>query len=175
MQDQLQQHIESLASRVKLLILDFDGVLTSNTVYVLETGIEAVRCWRGDGIGLTAIKKLGIKVSVLSKETNPVVTKRCEKLKIDCTQACDDKEAAIYKLIASENINLDEVAYIGNDTNDIPALKMVGLPIVVADSHQAVMKYAKYITQAKGGCGAVREVCDVLTNIYTKSEAACSQ
>ncbi len=151
-----------LASQIKLLLLDFDGVLTSNTVYVLEDGRESVRCWRGDGIGIFNLKKLGIKVCVVSKETNLVVAARCKKLQIDCIQSCDDKESAVKKLAMDEGVPLSQISFVGNDINDIPALKIIGLPIIVADAHKEVFGFQKYVTKVPGGHGAVREVCDLI-------------
>ena len=147
-------------ARVRLLVLDFDGVLTDNTVTVDGQGIESVTCWRGDGIGTAALEAEGVPVLVLSKERDPVVRVRCDKLGLECHQGVDDKAPALAALLAERGLDAADVAYVGNDVNDLGPLGMVGLPIVVADAHPSVLGAAAYVTTAPGGRGAVREVCD---------------
>lgn len=147
-------------ARIRLLVLDFDGVLTDNTVTVTSDGVESVTCWRGDGIGTAALGAAGVPVVVLSKERNPVVRVRCDKLGLECHQGVDDKASALLALLAERGIAPADTAYVGNDTNDLGPLGLVGLPIVVADAHPDMLASAAYITTAPGGRGAVREVCD---------------
>jgi len=157
-----------LATRVRairLVAFDFDGVFTDNSVLVLEDGREAVRCWRGDGIGLRRLEQAGIRTLIISTEKNPVVSARAEKLKIGCRQGCDDKVAALGQVAAEMGISLREVAFVGNDINDLPSLSRVGVPIVVADAHERVVPCAIYRTRACGGQGAVREVCDLIVRL----------
>ena len=146
--------------RVRALILDFDGVLTDNTVTVTSDGIESVTCWRGDGIGTAAVQSAGIPVVVLSKERDSVVAVRCHKLGLPYHQGVDDKLPRLIEILADIGVDADEAAYVGNDTNDLECLDHVGMPIVVADAHPATFAAARYVTQASGGRGAVREVCD---------------
>jgi 3-deoxy-D-manno-octulosonate 8-phosphate phosphatase (KDO 8-P phosphatase) len=146
---------------IRLVAFDFDGVFTDNLVYVFEDGSEAVRCFRGDGIGLRKLERLGIATVIISAETNPVVSARSRKLGIRCVQACGDKRAALETLLQEMNLSLAQVAFVGNDINDLPCLACVGLPIVVQDAHLDVIPYAQYQTRACGGHGAVREVCDL--------------
>ena len=153
--------LEELIQRVRLIAFDFDGVFTDNMVYVLENGTEAVRCWRGDGIGLQKLKKLGIETVIISTEANPVVSARARKLKIRCVQDCRDKRAVLEKIAHEQAATLSEVAFVGNDINDLPCLDYVALPIVVRDAHPDVIPVARYQTKAPGGAGAVREVCDL--------------
>ena len=102
-------------SVVKLLVLDFDGVLTDNRVIVQQDGTESVSCSRGDGLGIELLKKTGMDIVVISKEKNPVVTARCRKLGIECIQACDDKLTSLKQGAASRNLKPTEIAYVGND------------------------------------------------------------
>jgi N-acylneuraminate cytidylyltransferase len=97
-------------SCIKLLVLDFDGVLTDNRVLVSEDGIEAVLCDRSDGLGLERLKRSGIEVIVLSKEKNPVVAARCRKLGIECIQGCDDKLEALKKRAEGGNLKPEKAA-----------------------------------------------------------------
>jgi YrbI family 3-deoxy-D-manno-octulosonate 8-phosphate phosphatase len=152
--------VETAFERARLLVLDFDGVLTDNTVTVTSEGVESVTCWRGDGIGIEALVAHGVPVLVLSKERDPVVQQRCDKLGVPCHQGIDDKTSTLLALITEFGLSSVDVAYVGNDTNDLGPLRLVGLPIAVADAHPEVVEVAKYVTSASGGRGAVREVCD---------------
>jgi 3-deoxy-D-manno-octulosonate 8-phosphate phosphatase (KDO 8-P phosphatase) len=145
-----------------MLVLDFDGVLTDNRVWVNERGEESVACWRSDGLGISAVQRLGIYVCIISTETNPVVSARASKLKLPVTQSCENKLEQLNAIAEAENLPLASVAYVGNDVNDLDCLKAVGLPIVVRDAHKAVWDSAVYRTEACGGRGAVREVCDLI-------------
>ena len=153
--------MKDLLSKIRLVAFDFDGVFTDNMVYVLEDGTEAVRCFRSDGIGLHKLKKLGIETVIISTEANPVVSARARKLKIRCIQDCQDKRAVLENIAHEKRITLSEVAFVGNDINDLPCLKCVALPIVVQDAHQDVVSIALYQTKCPGGHGAVREICDL--------------
>lgn len=150
---------------IRLIAFDFDGVFTDNAVFVFEDGREAVRCVRSDGIGLRKLDKLGIASMIISTEANPVVTARSQKLKIRCRQNCDDKRVVLDEVIAEMSLTLEQVAFVGNDVNDLPCLTVVGLPIVVADAHPDVLGTAKYCTQTRGGYGAVREICDLFERV----------
>ena len=147
---------------VRLVVFDFDGVFTDNTVYVSQDGTESVRCWRGDGLGLTRLRQAGVETVILSTETNPVVAARSRKLSIRAVQGCDDKLTALRALARELGVELDQVAYVGNDVNDLECLQAVGLPIVVQDAHADVQALARIRTTMPGGRGAVREVCDLL-------------
>jgi YrbI family 3-deoxy-D-manno-octulosonate 8-phosphate phosphatase len=163
--------IEPLIRRIRLVAFDFDGVFTDNMVYVFENGTEAVRCTRGDGIGLQKLRQIGIDTVIISTEANPVVSARARKLKIDCVQNCEDKRGVLEERIAKMGISLNQVAFVGNDINDLTCLTCVGLPIVVKDAHPEVIPVARYQTQNPGGHGAVREVCDLIAETLNKKNA----
>jgi YrbI family 3-deoxy-D-manno-octulosonate 8-phosphate phosphatase len=159
---------ESLAA-IRLVAFDFDGVFTDNTVLVLEDGREAVRCWRSDGLGLSKLPALGVATIVISTERNPVVSARCKKLGLRCLQDCADKRATLQQVMAEAGLVPAQVAYAGNDINDIGCLQLAGLPIVVADAHPDVVPLARYQTRTPGGRGAVREICDLIAAARSKS------
>lgn len=148
--------------QLRLVVFDFDGVFTDNSVWVFDDGREAVRCTRADGIGLSKLKALGVETAIISTEKNPVVGHRARKLGIRCIQACDDKRAAIIDLAGELSIPLPYVAFVGNDLNDLPACEVAGFPIAVADAHPDMAGTALWRTQRSGGHGAVREICDVI-------------
>lgn len=155
--------IDLLAS-VRLIAFDFDGVFTDNTVYVTQDGIESVRCWRSDGLGLSRLRSAGVQAFIISTETNPVVCTRARKLKIPCKQGIEDKAAGILQVCFELDIPPEQTMFLGNDINDIPAFKSVGFPVAVADAYQEIYPYVLYRTQRPGGMGAVREVCDLVYN-----------
>jgi len=160
--------LAQLIRTIRLVAFDFDGVFTDNMVYVFEDGREAVRCTRSDGLGLSKLKSLGVAAVIISTETNPVVGARSRKLAIRCVQGCADKRAALDGLAADSGISLAQVAFVGNDINDLPCLTSVGLPIVVRDAHPDVVPHAYYQTKTPGGRGAVREVCDLFESVLTR-------
>lgn len=155
-------------SQIRLFVLDFDGVMTNNRVQVDQDGNEAVWCHRGDGLGIAQLKNGSIEMLVLSTEKNPVVDARCRKLGIECIQACDDKLAALQKAVQLRGLSPQEVAYIGNDVNDLGCLRWVGVPIAVADAVHAIRSAACWVTSRPGGFGAVREVTDWLLTAREK-------
>ncbi|MGH7242245.1 MAG: glycosyltransferase [Phycisphaerales bacterium] len=153
-------------SEIRLLVCDFDGVFTDNRVLTTQDGSEAVFCSRGDGMGLEMLRKSGMSIFVLSKEVNPVVAARCKKLKLECMQGIDDKLPALQKLAKDRGISAREIAYVGNDTNDLGPLSWVGLPVLVADVHADVLprlnRADALVLAHDGGKGALREFCDLL-------------
>jgi 3-deoxy-D-manno-octulosonate 8-phosphate phosphatase (KDO 8-P phosphatase) len=164
---ELSQKMKELIRKIRLIAFDFDGVFTDNMVYVMEDGTEAVRCDRSDGIGLQKLRQLGIEMIIISTEANPVVSARAQKLKIRCVQNCQDKRTVLEKIAQDQGIGLTEVAFVGNDINDLPCLECVALPMVVQDAHQDVVSTALYQTKNPGGHGAVREVCDLFERVLT--------
>lgn len=145
---------------VRMVVFDFDGVMTDNRVYVLEDGREAVVCSRGDGMGLVLLREQGTSVFVISKERNPVVTARCNKLKIPCYQGVDEKATLFQRLVAEQGLSMDEVIFVGNDVNDVACMQLARWGVAVADAHPAALAVADLILEKPGGHGAVRELCD---------------
>jgi len=146
---------------IRLIVFDFDGVFTDNAVYVFQDGSEAVRCSRADGIGLRKLERAGIAALILSTELNPVVSARARKLELRCEQGCKDKLKRLTEIIGELELDWRQVAFVGNDVNDLECLQRVGLPIIVRDAHPDVFATAYYRTTKPGGQGAVREVCDL--------------
>lgn len=162
--------LATLIRPIRLLVFDFDGVFTDNTVFVFEDGREAVRCWRSDGLGLAKLRQRGLRMMVLSTEVNPVVAARCKKLRLDCVQGCDDKAAELSRIIMAAGLEPTQVAYLGNDINDAGCLSLVGLPMVVADAHPDVVPLARLQTVIGGGRGAVREICDLFHKVLVSND-----
>lgn len=146
---------------VRLIVFDFDGVMTDNRVLVMQDGTEGVLCNRSDGLGLERLRAGGPAMLVLSKEQNPVVAARCRKLRIECLQGIDDKAGALSRVLSDRGIAPRDAAYLGNDINDLPCMRLVGVPMAVADAYPPVLAAASYVTRSPGGAGAVREICDL--------------
>jgi 3-deoxy-D-manno-octulosonate 8-phosphate phosphatase (KDO 8-P phosphatase) len=164
---------KDLFSTVRLIAFDFDGVFTDNTVYVTQDGVESVRCWRSDGLGLERLRSIGIETIIISSENNPVVMARAKKLNIRCKQGVIDKAAEILATCEDLQINPYQTMFVGNDINDIPALKSIGVPVGVADSHPDIYPNIVYRTEKRGGMGAVREICDLVFN--ARKDGSCEK
>ncbi|HNT53453.1 MAG TPA: acylneuraminate cytidylyltransferase [Anaerolineaceae bacterium] len=152
-----------LPSKVSLIIMDFDGVLTDNRVWVDQAGHESVAAFRGDSMGLNELRdRLAIRALVLSREANPVVSARCKKMDLPCIQNTLDKGSALIELLVEYNVSPAEVVYIGNDINDLECFPLVGCAVVPADAEPAVVREADLVLTRTGGHGAVRELCDLI-------------
>lgn len=151
---------------IGLIVYDFDGVMTDNRVFVREDGLESVAANRGDGLGVGMIRKLGIEQFILSTEVNPVVRKRAEKLKLECIHGSSDKVAALAGLADEKGVDLTKVLFVGNDVNDLGAMKSAGIRVAPADAHADVLAVADLVTHARGGFGVIRELADVLTKSF---------
>ena len=149
---------------ISLIISDFDGVFTDNSVYVQEDGTEHVRCTRADGIGLSKLKKTSIKVIVVSSEINDVVLKRCDKLGLEAYNNIKNKGDFIDNYLIQNNLTKKNVIYVGNDENDITALDHAAIKVGVKDSFHEYQKRVSYLLESKGGYGAIRELCDKIIN-----------
>lgn len=153
-------------TKVRLIAFDFDGVFTDNTVLISEDGLEYVRCWRSDGLGLSRLKEIGIQAIIISTEVNTVVSERAKKLKIPVIQSVENKAEAMLTVCEKLCISPNDTMFVGNDINDIPAFRSVAFPVGVADSHPDVYPYIVYRTQKPGGLGAVREICDLVYHAH---------
>lgn len=154
--------IAAATETVRLVVTDFDGVMTDSRVLVFDDGREAVMCTRADGLGCDVLRQAGIDVVILSTERNPVVAARARKLGVDVIQGCDDKGVAMRDLLAARGLEPHEVAYVGNDVNDLPAFAEVALTVAPSDAHPRVRGQATVVTAARGGDGVLREVADLL-------------
>jgi len=166
---QLASAIASLASSgggatvaldVDALVTDFDGVHTDDSVQMDQDGREFVTVNRGDGMGIALLRQAGVPILILSTETNPIVAARGRKLGVDVRQALGDKASALRGWASERDIDLDRIAYLGNDVNDLPCLQLVGWPLAVPDAHPEVLAAARLVLGSAGGHGAVREAAD---------------
>ena len=151
------------ARRIRLLVLDVDGVLTDGRLFLSASGEELKVFHVRDGSGLVALQRAGVTVAIVSGRDSPAVTCRARELGIrHVRQGVADKGAEIERLLGELGVAPEEMACVGDDTPDAPMLSRAGLAIGVADAHPALLASAHWVTRAKGGRGAVREVCDLL-------------
>ena len=147
---------------IKLIAYDFDGVMTNNKVYIDQYGREFVQVHRADGLGVAEIKKMGLHQIIISTEKNKVVANRAAKLDIPCLQGVENKQKTLFNYSKDKNIDIKNVAFVGNDINDLEALLISGIPICPADSHESIKKISKVILHKEGGDGVVREIFDLI-------------
>ncbi|CAL9509327.1 8-amino-3,8-dideoxy-manno-octulosonate cytidylyltransferase [Streptomyces sp. enrichment culture] len=146
------------AADVDAVVLDFDGTQTDDRVLIDADGREFVAVHRGDGLGIAALRRSGLRLLILSTETNPVVAARARKLGIPVLHGVDRKDVALKQWCEEQGIAPERVLYAGNDVNDLPCFALVGWPVAVASAHDIVRGAARAVTTAPGGDGAVREI-----------------
>ncbi|MFE9901537.1 cytidylyltransferase domain-containing protein [Streptomyces achromogenes] len=146
------------AADVDAVVLDFDGTQTDDRVLIDSEGREFVAVHRGDGLGIAALRRSGLKLLILSTEQNPVVAARARKLKIPVLHGVDRKDLALKQWCEEQGIAPERVLYVGNDVNDLPCFALVGWPVAVASAHDVVRGAARAVTTVPGGDGAIREI-----------------
>lgn len=154
---------QQLLSQVKLLICDIDGVFSDGRIYMGNNGEELKAFHTRDGFGVKAVINAGIDVAVITGRKSQIVNNRMTALGVPYIfQGQDNKLIAYEQLLEQLGLEPTQVAYIGDDVIDLPVMNQVGLAVAVADAHPIVQQQADYVTQIKGGFGAVRELCDLL-------------
>lgn len=158
-----EELLQEALKRTKLLALDVDGVLTDGTIYISPAG-EVFKGFNAkDGMGISCALRNNLQIAVITGRQSPIVERRCEELGIKLLkQGVKDKRLALEQLAAKLGLTSKEVAYMGDDLNDIPAFAAAGLNIAPADASIEVLAVADIITKAKGGRGAVREAITMI-------------
>jgi 3-deoxy-D-manno-octulosonate 8-phosphate phosphatase (KDO 8-P phosphatase) len=155
--------IERRASRIKLLLMDCDGVLTDGRLWLLENGDEHKSFNTKDGLGLELLRRSGLRAGIITGRTSTGLARRAQELGIEfLRQGNEQKIAAFEEVLRSARIKEDEVAFVGDDLSDIPLMRRSELAVAVADAVAETRAAAHYITKAKGGRGAVREVIEII-------------
>jgi 3-deoxy-D-manno-octulosonate 8-phosphate phosphatase (KDO 8-P phosphatase) len=149
----------------KLIVFDFDGVLTDNRVLVFDDGHEAVVCNRADGLAFDLLRREEIPAMILSTEKNPVVAARAKKLKVPFLQGAGDKKTVLQEYCRQEGIRLGEVLYVGNDLNDLAAMRIVGHRVCPADAHPEVRSICQTVLRSRGGEGVARELVETVLHL----------
>ena len=167
--------------KIHTIIFDFDGVFTDNKVYISENGKESVKCDRGDGLAFDMLRKFillknwDLDYLILTRETNPVVRKRAEKLKIECFDSVDNKLEFIKKRLIDRFDEFENskkgLIYLGNDLNDYAAMKFSGFSISPNDANITIKKISDITLTKNGGCGFVREFIEKLLNFNSFNDS----
>jgi len=176
------KNLKSKFSKIKLICLDFDGVLTDNTVIHATNGTESIIRSRADSMSIDLLSDAGlydkpnyenasheIDIIIISRETNPIVNSVAKKIKIKCTQSQYKKFEAFQKEVEKRRLDYSQVLFMGNDLNDIECIKKAGIGVAVADSYPQVLEVADYITEHQGGKGAFREICELVLETRRKN------
>lgn len=167
----MQTTIEK-ARAIRLLVLDVDGVLTDGRLWYGNDNEELKAFHIQDGLGIKLLMRAGIDVAIITGRTSALVARRGAELGIHrVVQGREDKLVALREMCADMNIELAEIAYMGDDLPDLSAIRAVGLGITVANGHAVIAAHAAHRTQNEGGFGAVREVCDLLLKAQDKFDA----
>jgi 3-deoxy-D-manno-octulosonate 8-phosphate phosphatase (KDO 8-P phosphatase) len=155
--------IESRAAGIKLLLMDCDGVMTDGHLWVLEHDGDQKAFSARDGLGLDLLHRGGIKSGVISGRRSGALERRAKGLGMSYLKmGFEDKVQVFAEVLAEAGLEGNQVAYVGDDLNDIPLLKQAGLAVAVADAVSDTKAHAHYVTSVKGGNGAVREVCELI-------------
>jgi len=157
------EEVHDRARRVRLLLLDVDGVLTDGTLGIHSDGTESKSFFIRDGLGIVWARQEGIEVGLLSGRPSAVTTRRAAELRLEIVvQDGTDKAAGFDKILAAHPFAEDEIAYMGDDLLDLPVLRRVGLATAPADATAEVQVAAHWISRHAGGRGAVRELIELL-------------
>ena len=164
--DEPERSLAATALSIRMLLLDVDGVLTGGGIYLHDGLGEIKRFDVQDGMGITMARCAGLKVGILTGRSSAAVFRRAQELKIDVVeQGNSDKASGLRSVLQSAGVEAGEIAYVGDDIQDIPVMESVGLPIAVANARPEVKARALYVTTASGGHGAVRESVEWLLKL----------
>ena len=149
--------------RIKLLLLDVDGVLTDGNIVYNDTGAEIKAFNVKDGLGIKMLMGAGIEVGIVTGRASRALLHRCDNLGISLIfDQVRDKTGVLEVISKEKGVGAEHIAFVGDDLVDIPLMKRVGLSVAVADAHETVLEHADMVTSAQGGDGAVREVCEAI-------------
>ena len=148
--------------KVKLIVLDVDGTLTDGTLLYDGSGSGHSKAFHvTDGLGIVLAQAVGLRIAVVSGRSSRAVETRVRELNIgDLVQSCGDKAAALTALMQTHGLRPEETAFVGDDVNDLPAFRVAGVKIAVADASELLKARADWVTSRPGGHGAVREAIE---------------
>ena len=158
-----ERSVEERASRVKLLLMDCDGVLTDGRIWILESGEDQKAFNTRDGLGLELLHRAGLRSGIISGRQSSAVQRRAESLGMSyLRQGCENKLSAFEEILNAAGVDRSEVAFIGDDLNDVPLMRRSELAVAVADAVSEAQQFAHFVTKARGGNGAVRETVELI-------------
>jgi 3-deoxy-D-manno-octulosonate 8-phosphate phosphatase (KDO 8-P phosphatase) len=161
---------------VHTIMFDFDGVFTDNKVWVDQDGRESIQCDRGDGLAMNILRRFAkehewnIDLLILSMEANPVVSARAHKIGVECFQSISNKSVFMTTYLSNKQRSAEGLVYLGNDLNDLAAMKLAGCSVAPSDAHELVKQTADFILAEKGGAGFVRAFVEKLIGLENIEE-----
>jgi len=168
--DRSMQPLHETLANIKLLVVDVDGTLTDAGMYWSAEGDQLKKFNTRDAKGLELVRRAGVKVAIITSENSPIVSVRANKLGIEhCFIGVESKQQCLAALACQLRIDLDEVAYIGDDVNDLDCLKVAGFSACPSDAFEAVAATVRYVSKYAGGMGAVREICEMICASQAKN------
>ena len=160
-------NLKNIIQKLKLVIFDVDGVFTNGAVYLSQDGVESMKFSRIDGRGIRLLKEKGLKTAVITSEDTPIVDIRMVKLRIDDIFIGIDNKITIYNELKKKyNLEDENICYLGDDTNDLAILKIVGLSCCPKNAQNLVKKNSKYLSEYKGGRGFVIDVFNLIIEYF---------
>ena len=159
-----KEELQKKAARIRLVALDMDGTLTDGSINISAGGELFKRFNAKDGLGITTARRHGLRISVITGRRGPIVQRRAEELGIgeDVMSGISAKKQALQALAEKYHLSMEEIAFMGDDLNDLPALLAAGLSAAPADAAEDVKKAAEYIAPHEGGHGAVRDLLELI-------------
>ncbi len=156
----------TMPGTIKMIICDFDGVVTDNLVTTDQDGRESVIASRSDSMHIKRLRELGVETMIISSEPNPVVLARAQKMGVEAIHnvGMQAKGRVMREVLEQKNVKAEEVIYIGNDLNDLPCFEIAGWSVAVADAYPEVIRAADHVLTKTGGHGAIRELCELILN-----------
>ncbi|XDZ70376.1 KdsC family phosphatase [Alphaproteobacteria bacterium LSUCC0744] len=160
---------------IHTVVFDFDGVFTDNKVWIDQNGFESVCCDRGDGLGFDLLRTFMNKNNwvlnyfILSKEKNPVVSVRAKKIQIDCVQSIHNKADYLANYLDENNLSAEGLVYLGNDINDLAAMRIASFAVAPSDAHSVILDQADLVLSQRGGDGFVRAFIELLIGLEKMS------
>jgi 3-deoxy-D-manno-octulosonate 8-phosphate phosphatase (KDO 8-P phosphatase) len=159
----ISNSVAEKAKRIKLLILDVDGVLTDNRLFYNDEGVETKTFYTRDGHGMVMLQKSDVEIAIITGRKSQLVTNRMRDLKVKHVfQGVPDKLPTFMQLVDDLGLKMDEIAYVGDDILDLPILLRIGFSVAPSDADQEVKPRVDFVSQYEGGRGCVREVCEII-------------
>lgn len=158
----VSEEVVSRARRIKLLLMDCDGVLTDGRLWLTEDDDEQKAFHARDGLGISLMHRAGLRTGIITGRKSTAVERRARDLKMSYVHQFEDKIKPLSEIIAEAGVSAEECAFVGDDLADIPPMRRVGFAAAVADAVEETKQAAHYVTCLNGGQGAVREVCELI-------------
>lgn len=164
------------ARKVSLVLMDVDGTLTDGTIYVFPDGEEVKAYHVHDGLGIFLAHLAGLKTGIITGKTSRALEIRASRLSLqEFHQGIMDKKKVLLEIVRRNNLDLSEIAFVGDDLGDLEVMSMVGFPAAVADAHPAIRKVARFRCSRPGGRGAVREVIEFILKAQGRWKALAAR